>query len=354
MKRLLLLGLLVLLAACGSKEAKEDEQTPGTLPVEKPYLTLSILSDSATVARAGRAWSEREGVDLKLLPRGSQKEPPAEVALVERQDSGGRPWLLAPYGLLVRLDLLKDAGQAIELPASWQVLAVLVRTMERKGSGLGIPEPSEGLHRLFLPLYWAARDAVSDPAPRLDTSAAEGALAFLVALSQQARRRSPHELEESFLAGKLAFLACDLACARRIQRQRPQFELQLWPWPPEEAGGTKVALARTRFWEVPEDSPQPQLANSLLKEFYSGQLDEALGDSLGDWTPAVGSEGGQALDLAAQVRPLVHPWLIGAHAQLLSEVLDRACDAALDRRRSPKAALAEAKIEFDSKADLSR
>jgi ABC-type glycerol-3-phosphate transport system substrate-binding protein len=354
MKRVLLLGLLVLLAACGSKEAKEEEQTPRTLPVEKPFLTLSILSDSTTVARAGRAWSEREGVDLKLLPRGPQQAPPAEVALGERQDDGGRPWLLAPYGLLVRLDLLKDAGQATTPPASWQALAVLVRTMERKGSGLGIPEPSEGLHRLFLPLYWAARDEDSGPPPRLDTPAAEGALAFLVALSQQALRRSPRELEESFLAGKLAFLTCDLACARRIQRQSPQFRLKLWPWPPEEAGGTKVALARTRSWEVPKESPQPQLANSLLKEFYSPQLAEAIGDSLGEWTPAVGSEGGGALDLTAEVRPLVHPWPTGEHAHLLSEALDRACDAALDRRRSPKAALAEAEAEFDSKADLSR
>lgn len=339
------LSLALLLSACQGKS--EPEESSRTLPVERPQLSVSILSDSSTVAQAGASWATSEGVDLKLLPRGVAENPPPEVSLVEVEDRGEQPWLLSPSGLLVRLDLLREDGRSQQPPESWQSLAVLVRTLDREGKGLGIPQPSAGLHRLYLPLYWAARGVEPGEAPRLDTPAAEGALAFLVSLSQRAVRRSPEELEAQFLAGELAFLACDLASAQRIQQQAPEFRLQLWPWPAEEGGRPGVALVRARSWVVPADSPQPELARAL-KTALSSQPASPEG-----WMPAAESEGGEAPALVARLSGTLHPWPRGKNAALLSNLLDRACDAALDRRRSPEAALAEAQAEFDSKADLS-
>jgi len=351
-RTLLSLSLLLLLSACQAK-SEQEEASPRTLPVEHRELTLSVLSDSAMVARAGGEWASQEGVDLKLFPRGVEQAPPPEVALVEAEDGSDSPWLLAPSGLLVRLDLLESAGLSTNPPDSWQALAVLVKALDRQGKALGIPKASEGLHRLFLPLYWAARDAQESRVPRLDAPAAEGALAFLVTLSQRALRATPGELEQSFLEGKLGLLACDLAAARRLQAQAPRFRLQLWPWPAEEGGRPGVALARTRSWEVPPDSPQPELASSLKAAFASVQAAKSIEESQGGWIPAVESEGVKPPVLLARLPGTLHPWPEGENALLLSNLLDRACDAALDRRRSPRAALAEAKAAFDSKADLS-
>ena len=351
MRRLLCLALLLLLSACQAK-SEQEEASPRTLPVERPSLSVSLLSDSAMVARVGEEWARSQGMDLKLIPREQGQSPPPEVALVELEDGGGQPWLLAPYGLFARLDLLQESGQSTRCPDSWQALAVLVRAMESEGKALGIPQPSEGLHRLFLPLYWAARGVESQEAPRLDAPAAEGALAYLVALSQRAQRAAPDELKQSFLAGELAFLACDLNTARSIQDRAPQFRLQLWPWPAEEGGRPGIALALARSWKVPADSPQPELATSLKTALTSPRAAKVIEETRGAWMPAA-NEGGETPALLTQLQGTLHPWPRGKNALLLSTLLDQACDAALDRRRSPRAALAEAKAAFDSKADLS-
>jgi len=141
MRALLWLSLLLLLSACQGKGEREGA-SPRTLPVERPELTLSVLSDSAMVARAGGEWARHEGVDLKLLPRDVRQAPPPEISMIEREDGDGQPWLLAPSGLLVRLDLLQAWGHSLDPPDSWQALAVLVKAMNARGKRWESPNPA--------------------------------------------------------------------------------------------------------------------------------------------------------------------------------------------------------------------
>ncbi len=354
------LALIAVAAACGKGGEGESSETSRTLPVETTVLRIEALSDSAAVAAAVAPWARREGVEVQVVPatkpadtggREDMQESSA-FAMVEREGEEGTRWLVQPHGLLVRLDRLKEAAWKDGSPATWEQLFELVEIMGRKGAGLALPLEAEGLHRIFLPLWWAALSDSSiarSKSERLDAPAAAEAMAFLVQLSGRALRLPAEELEGAFLSGEVALLPCSLARARRLSR-RCEAQLEFWPWPSPSSAGHAQALATIRAWVRPPSAPLRSLAAALAKELAGVEAQRRAARRLDGWIPAADDPEGLDMPLLSPgFLDALHPWGTRTGDHRLADVLDDACAAALQLRRSPQAALKDAQARLAQK-----
>jgi len=333
------LGLL-LLAACGGKDAPPDDRS-STLPVERTKLVLAVEQPTAALRSVGGRWAQREAVELEVVAADSATS--ASASLIETRGPGESAWLLEPRGLLVRLDALQGIGRSDEPPASWPELNALVIALAREGGGLGLPAETEGLHELLLPLIWSAQaDSVAlQGASALPADAAEEALAFLVQLSQHALRLPSSEQDEAFLSGEIVLLPCGLEQARRLQDSTPSLRLRLWPWPAAPEAGAARALAILHSLRLPPGAPYADLARSLARELASPDAATEVAASDRASVPASPQASYELTLLPDSTRRALRPWPLTQEEAREAPFLDEACDAALDLRRSPSAAIAE-------------
>jgi hypothetical protein len=311
-----ILCALLLLGGCGEEPA--EKAPPPTLAVEKPHLVVEVDRDPLPVQEALEAWARRENADVVV--RRGRGDGPADVA--ETDGPTGTPWLGEPHGLLVR-------GAA---PASWAALAA-------RAAALGLPQEARGLHRIWLGLRRSQGASLVDSTGtlgRLDDGPGVEALAFLVQLSQKARRGSDDDLAAAFAAGEISLLPCGLGRAQTLVAEG----VRLLPWPPAE-NGTAAGLLEVRRLEVPARTHHEALAADLVA-FLAGP-DAASRIAVADTArvplhPQAAWELGllpTGLDPFAPV-PAVVAWPAVAAA------LDEACLQALELRRTPVAALQEA------------
>jgi len=333
--------LLTLLVACGGEEPPSEESS-STLPVERTTIVLAVSRPSDALRGAGAAWARREGVDLELVS--TESDAGETASLVEVRGPGESAWLLEPRGLLVRLDALEALGRGEEPPTRWPQLSSLVADLGRQGSGLGLPAEAEGLHELLLPLIWSSQpDSVAlSGASTLNAAESEEALAFLVQLSQNALRLPAAERDEAFLSGQVAILPCGLEQARRLQASMPSLRLRLWPWPAAPDGGGARALAILHSLRLPPGAPHADLARSLAVALAAPDAATAVSASDEACVPASPEASFDLSLLPAVTRTAMRPWPANAQEEAEAALLDEACDAALDLRRSPAAALSEA------------
>ena len=343
---LALLGLLILLAACGKGDAP-SEQSKATLPVERTTILLAVDRPTEALRSAGASWARKEGVDLKVVSRNAPEA--AEASLAELLGPGEEAWLLEPRGLLVRLDALEALGMGADPPARWPELSSLVAELGRQGSGLGLPTEAEGLHELLLPLIWSAQpdSVVSSGTSTLLAPEAEEALAFLVQLSQQALRLPSSERDEAFLSGQVALLPCGLEQARRLQASMPSVRMRLWPWPAAPERGKARALGILHSLAIPPGASHADLARSLARELAAADAATAVAAADQACVPAAPEASFELALLPGTTRGALRSWPLNAQEAREAALLDEACDAALDLRRSPAAALSEASRTLD-------
>ncbi len=180
-------------------------------------------------------------------------------------------------------------------------------------------------------------------AEHLDSPEAIEALAFLVQLSRKALRLPAAELDGAFLSGEVTMLPCALSQAQRIHHEDGDLDLAFWPWPSPTGEGKPRALARVRSWTLPAGAAYRDLAAELSSEFGRPEIEERASQLAVGWVPFHASSSNPLV--SAGLRAALRPWPGSPSHRVLARQIDKACAAALELRRSPAAALEDARAE---------
>ena len=235
-------------------------------------------------------------------------------------DRGGTTWGL-PWR--ARLHALRAPGAL-----DWAGLA-------RTGADLGLQE--NRLDEVFL-AFAAAAGALDRGSGVLDTEApaAVEALAFLTRLAARATVTDEATLRDAVAAGELEAVAVDV---RLDDAGLPPAH----GFPGPTADDPAVVLAHPRLLVLPRGGDHVDLGAELALWLCAPEQAALLARAAPSWIPLVSEvEGADATVLALREKAVSVPHG-GSDAVRWNAILDEAVRAAVERRRSPEAALAEAR-----------
>ncbi len=269
---------------------------------ESPKIVLNVHPTSKAHQRL-EAWSGPERAttpDMVVLPSAWLREfghmlRSLQAALSAERRAGfyppvlamftvdGRlravPWLIGARGLLVRADLLQEAGQAA--PQTWDEVLEVARALHNPPVvyGIGLPGAA-GAGELLTEMTWAHGGALYDDEGhlRLDSAAMVAALECFGRLAQvappQALTWTQPELEGLFAQGKLAMLLTDSWWVQQVtQDQEFDWQVQMLGLPRQsQPTAHLIGEGLAIFRDTPHERECLEFARMIAQQQCQAQL----------------------------------------------------------------------------------
>jgi len=402
MKKIALLCLIALLANCGgsgdSNKVRLSFWQFWTSPEVKPTIERLIheyeeLNPDVTVDLVDLTWSDghekivvafstgtapdvielgsdwigefairRVLADLTEFYDSSQTELMMWEPALYQKRAYAIPWLLGTRILYYNRDLLKrtDSAEAGP-PTTWDKLLHLSTEITALGEPyFGFGSNSAERHRLykkFLPFLWSNGGEILSHdgyESLLGEQPAIEALEYYVSLSDVGYMDTQRALDDKFLAGELGFIISGDWLLRRMDKQRPPFDVGGWVIPVPDSGDVSVSFAGGEYLAVNSASDYQmealQFAAYMTSEMPSYEFSKAVGSP----TPANVKASNKMLQEANALRWIFLQQIMTARTSPLhpewvyiEEIIERAVEEAIYHKSDASTALTKASNEIN-------
>ncbi len=273
------------------------------------------------------------------------------------------PWILDTRVLFYNRDLLRRAGlNPDKPPQNWQELlnaARKINSPEKQVYGFGANSAEKHrLYKKFLPFFWSNNGLLLSPdGTQCWINSKEGrmTLEFYVELCKHGLLDTQLRLDEAFTQGKLGFVLSGGWLLQQIKKNNPNldFGVALMPRPSRETG-YPASFAGGEFLAINSKSKHPQEAMKFVR--YMTNLENALvlckaigspspSDALAPLDPYYSNDPHLSLFQEqlnfSRTPPVTPQWVY------IEEEIEKAVEQAMYGKKTPKAALDEAKEKID-------
>lgn len=275
----------------------------------------------------------------------------------------GFPWILDTRVLFYNKDLMKKAGlDPNKPPESWDELLHCCKAInklkpEAYGFGTNSAEPHR-LYKKFLPFFWASGGKIlSDDQRESEINSSEGvqALEFYKKLTQNGMIDTQAMLDEAFKHNKIGFVISGGWLLNDLRKNHPELNFGICLMPkPKSDRGTPASFAGGEFLVINKKTKNPHEALELIKFLIRKDNCLKVCQAIGSGFP---SARGAELDpyyrnnsdlsifqeqLKYAISPPPHPkWVY------IEEIIEKAVEEVMYDKKSPQAALDEAKSDID-------